>query len=288
MDARLGTNTQRNTGTKLRPKISMFGGSHADEFAPFRTTSLMWISGIALMSVPMLTLVDVPVGRWFDRTELPREITDFLTLTSFFPHGLGIFLILLTILVMAPRSRRYISRLAVLALGAGAVATIVKMFVLRERPGNINLDIASYDVAWRWVFDWSLDRVAAFDSSTRAFPSGNMTTATAFTVGLWAVLPRGRIIYSIFLVGVLLKQMFVGAHFLSDVCGGAAFGLCWAYICFHPKLLGGLFDRMESERRPVKAVPDEMFSGECKIVVDDADEKPVAQTDRDQPGKIAA
>ncbi|TWT79252.1 PAP2 superfamily protein [Planctomycetes bacterium CA13] len=236
--------------TKLRPKLSMFGGAHADEFAPFRTTSLMWISGIALLSVPMLTLVDVSVGRWFARVKLPREIDELLDLTSFFSHGMGIFLILLCILLMAPRSRRYISRLAVLAMGAGAVATIVKMFVLRERPGTFNLELASYDIAWRWVFDWSLDRVAAFDSSTRAFPSGNMATATAFAVGLWAVLPRGRWIFSIFLVGVMLQRMFSGAHYLSDVCGGAAFGLSWAYVCFHPKFLGGIFDRMESERKP--------------------------------------
>ncbi|TWU42526.1 phosphatase PAP2 family protein [Novipirellula artificiosorum] len=265
--------------SKLRPKLSMFGGADADELAPFRTTSLVWIAGIALLSVPMLTLVDVPVGRWFANTHLSREVGDLLNLTSFFSHGTGIFLILLCILLMAPRSRRYISRLAVLAMGAGAVATLVKMFVLRERPGCMNLDIASYDVAWRWVFDWTLDRVAAFDSSTRAFPSGNMATATAFAVGLWAVLPRGRVLFAIFLVGVMLQRMFSGAHYLSDVCGGAAFGLSWAYVCFHPKLLGSLFDRMESERRVRKPEihhEDEVIEGDREPSQDDADGKVAA------------
>ncbi|MAP09454.1 MAG: haloperoxidase, partial [Rhodopirellula sp.] len=34
------------------------------------------------------------------------------------------------------------------------------------------------------------------------------------------------------------------SHFASDVCGGVAFGLFWSYVCFHPRLLGNLFDKM--------------------------------------------
>ena len=217
----------------------------------------MWISGISLLIVPLATLVDVPVGRWFDHLDVSREVASVLELSSYFSHGTGIFLILLCILLMAPRRRRYVPRLATLAMGAGAVATIAKMFVLRPRPTTTNLDIATYDLAWRWAFDWSLDHVATFDASTRAFPSGNMATATALAVGLWAVLPRGRFLFVFLVLCTMIHRMYSGAHFLSDVFGGAAFGFIWGYVCFHPRLLGSTFDRMESERRPRKEYREE-------------------------------
>ncbi|TWU17116.1 PAP2 superfamily protein [Novipirellula galeiformis] len=244
---------------KMRSKLSMFGGADADELAPFRTTSLMWMSGIALLIVPMLTLVDIPVGRWLAENQPSKEVASLLELTGYFSHATGIFLILLCILLMAPRRRRYVTRLAVLAMGAGAVSTLAKGFVLRERPSRINLDIATYDKAWHWVFDWSLDQVANFDAGTRAFPSSNMAVAAAFAIGLAAVLPRGRWVFAIMLLGTMIQRIYSGAHFISDVFGGAAFGLIWAYVCFHPKLLGSLFDRMESERRPRRPLFEEKF-----------------------------
>jgi membrane-associated phospholipid phosphatase len=148
--------------------------------------------------------------------------------------------------------------LAALAIGAGAVATLAKMFVLRPRPTGLNLDVASIDSAWLWAFDWSLSQVAAFDASTRAFPSGNMATATALTVGLWMVLPKGRLLFATICAGTVMQRMVCGAHFPSDILGGAAFGLLWAYTCYHPKLLGNLFDKMQPEfepkRRPRPAI----------------------------------
>ncbi len=237
------------THSYSRPKLSMFGGADADDLAPFRTTSLMWMSGIALLTVPMLTLIDVMVGRWLVTHKPSREMAGVLELMGNFSQGPGIIFILVCILLMAPRRRRYLPRLAVLAMGAGAVAQIAKMFVLREKPSSVNLEFATSDKAWHWMFDWSLDQVAQYDSATRAFPSSNMAVAMAFAVGLWAVLPRGRLIFATLLIGTMLQRIYSGAHFLSDVFGGVAFGLIWAYICFHPKLLGSLFDRMESERR---------------------------------------
>ena len=235
----------------------------------FHTASLLWLAGIALLTVPMVTLVDVSVARSFRTRPIPSELADFLELTRVLSHGGGIFLILLGIGLMFPANRWHIPRLAAISMGAGAVATIAKMFVLRPRPDGLNLDIATYDSAWLWAFDWNLEQVATFDASTRAFPSGNMATAVALSVGLWVVLPRGRWLFAFLCTGALIQRLHTGTHFLSDLFGGAAFGLLWAYVCFHPKLLGSVFDQMESDQNRRRRRRREPIQSEEPMIADD-------------------
>ncbi len=134
--------------------------------------------------------------------------------------------------------------------GSGAIATIMKMFVLRPKPSQINLDFANLDTAWLWRFDWTLDQVANFDARTRAFPSGNMATAMALTIGLCLIAPRGRWLYAMLCGLTVLQRLHSQSHFLSDVIGGAAAGLLWSYVCLSPKLIGSLFDKMEPANVP--------------------------------------
>ncbi|MCS7470658.1 phosphatase PAP2 family protein [Stieleria sp. ICT_E10.1] len=218
--------------------------------AAFRVSALLWFAGMLLLSVPMITLIDISVARWFSSDPLPREFRNGLELMQIFSHGSGVFLVLFGIFLMAPQCRWHLPRLATLAIGAGAIATLAKMFVLRPRPSGLNLDVASIDSAWLWAFDWTLSQVATFDASTRAFPSGNMATATALTVGLWMVLPRGRWLFAAICLGTGLQRLASMAHFPSDILGGAAFGLIWASVCLHPRLLGNLFDKMQPESEP--------------------------------------
>tara|TARA_R110002049_G_scaffold2750_2_gene21636 strand:- start:488238 stop:489041 length:804 start_codon:yes stop_codon:yes gene_type:complete len=213
----------------------------------YHTGALMWLAVIAMLMVPLVTLIDIPIARWFHDDPFPREVGSMLDLMLFFSHGTGILLILVGILMLAPRRRWHVPRLATLAMGSGAVATITKMFVLRPRPHVLNLDIATYDLAMLWKFDWQLEQVASFTASTRAFPSGSTATATALAVGLWVVLPRGRFLFAALCLGTFMQRLYCGAHFLSDLFGGTALGLMWAYTCFHPRLLGSIFDKMEPE-----------------------------------------
>ncbi len=224
------------------------------ELKSFRLTGLLWMAGICLLMAPMATLVDIPIARWFSHNRLPKEIADALEISLLYSHGIGIFLIFVSIILLAPGRRWNIPRLAALALGAGAVATLTKTFVLRPRPSTVNLDLASYDYAWIWSFDWTLSQVATFNASTRSFPSANLATATALTVGLWVVLPRGRWLFTIICVGTMFHRLHSNTHFLSDLFGSAAVGLSWAYVCYHPKLMGSLFERMESDLRSSKRI----------------------------------
>ena len=226
------------------------GGPPCDEVTKFRVASLLWLAGISLLVVPMASLVDVPVARWFSHDPLAREVGDALDLSLVYAHGSGIFLILIAIILLAPNRRWHVPRLATLAMGSGAVATLAKMFILRPRPNTLKLETATYDYAWIWSFDGTLSKVADFDASTRAFPSAYLATATALTVGLWVVLPRGRWLFAALCAGTMLQRLHCGAHFVSDLFGSAAVGLGWSYICYHPRLMGTLFDKMEPEKNP--------------------------------------
>ena len=237
-----------------RQTLSLFAQSRVNKGTLYRVSTLLWLAGIALLCVPMVTLVDVPIARWFNSNPLDREVAEALDLMRLFSHGWGIFLVLSAILLLFPQKRWHVPRLAALAMGAGAVSTLAKMVVLRPRPNGLNLEIASYDSAWLWAFDWNLEQVAAFDASTRAFPSSNMATAIALTVGLWVVLPRGRWLFAMVCVGTLLQRLQCGSHFFSDLFGGAAFGLLWAYTCLHPSMLDSIFDKMEPEAIPERSL----------------------------------
>lgn len=221
-----------------------------EETRKFHLAALLWLSVISLLLVPMATLLDIPIARWCQEDALPQEVSKMLDLSLIYAHGSGIFLILVAIMMMAPTKRWKMPRLATLALGSGAVATLVKMFVLRPRPNSLKLDLATNEHAWIWSFDWTLARIAEYDAGMRAFPSGYLATATALTVGLWTVVPRGRPLFLAFCIGTMLQRMYCGSHFLSDLFGSAAVGLGWCYICYHPKLIGNVFDKMEAVQHP--------------------------------------
>jgi len=215
----------------------------------YRPITLFYMASITALLVPVLTLVDAPVSAYLESSNFPRDFVSALELSLVFSHGTGVFLVLMAILMLAPRLRWQVPRLAALALGGGALATITKMFVLRPRPSELDLEYAGHESAWLWAIDWDLSEIATFDTSFRAFPSGNVVTATAFTIGLWILLPRGRALFATIWAGVLLQRLNTGTHFVSDLCGGVAIGLMWSFICYHPKLMGTLFDRMAPEPR---------------------------------------
>jgi membrane-associated phospholipid phosphatase len=220
-----------------------------------RPDLLLWAAVFAIFSVPLVTLIDVPIARWFDRDPFSTDFADAIELTRGYAHGTGVFFILLSVLLLAPEKRWLIPRIAAMTCGGGAIATILKMFVLRPKPSQINLNFATLETAWLWRFDWTLNQVASFDAGTRAFPSGNMATAIALTIGLCMVAPKGRWLFVLFCGLTVLQRLHAGSHFLSDVVGGAAAGLIWSYICLHPKLVGSLFDKMEPENETARRRP---------------------------------
>src|SRR6056297_501433 len=110
--------------------LAKIGLQRRSEKALFRINSLLWMAGICLLMVPLATLVDVPIARFFQSYQLPREIADALDFSILYAHGSGIFLILVGVILLAPKRRWHVPRLAALAMGSSAVATLTKTFVL--------------------------------------------------------------------------------------------------------------------------------------------------------------
>lgn len=217
---------------------------------------LGWGALVAVLFVPVVTLFDIGIARWFDSDPFPSDLDRTIQLSEAYSHGVGVLFIVIAIWNLAPECRWSLPRLATMALGASALATVVKMFILRPRPSNLNLDLAGADAAWLWRFDWQLQQLAAFDAGTRAFPSGGTATAVALTVGLSLLFPRGRNLFITFSVLTMLQRMQSTSHFFSDAIGGLACGLLWCYVCLHPKLLGALFEHLEPVPRDAKVRPE--------------------------------
>ncbi|MEM6689674.1 MAG: phosphatase PAP2 family protein [Planctomycetota bacterium] len=231
--------------TKLRTQPATYHGT-GEEPVSFRVVSLLWLGGIFLLAVPIVTMVDLPVAVFWQNQPADAWWMETLNHASEYARGTGVFLSCVAILLWRPKSRWSIPRLASLALGAGAVATLAKLVVLRPRPGTVGLDNSIYDSAWIWKFDWTLSQIANFDPAIRAFPSASLANATALTVGLVVVIPRWKTLSLSLWTATLIQRSACGAHFLSDLFGSISVGLGWAYVCFHPSLMGRIFDRLEA------------------------------------------
>lgn len=75
-----------------------------------------------------------------------------------------------------------------------------------------------------------------------SYPSGHSTTAVVFFIG-WAIviafgtLPgavktAGIALLTVWAAGIMWSRLALGAHYLSDVCGGALFGAAWLCAIF--------------------------------------------------------
>lgn len=75
-----------------------------------------------------------------------------------------------------------------------------------------------------------------------SYPSGHATTAVVFFIG-WAVviaftaLPGSEKsilmgVFTVWALGIMWSRLALGAHYFSDVCGGALFGTAWLLMAF--------------------------------------------------------
>ena len=102
------------------------------------------------------------------------------------------------------------------------------------------------DSAWIWSFGWTLNHISDLNQA-RSLSKLTPATATALTVGLWTLYPRGKMLFATLCLGTLMQRIYCGSHFLSDLCGSAAIGLWWSYVCYHPRLMGSMFEKLESD-----------------------------------------
>ena len=217
---------------------------------------LLWFGVFVTFLCPLALLVDFDIAVWFWEDRLPGDIRKAIKISEVFAHGIGVVTILVGIAILAPEKRWCLPRLGALAFGAGAIVTIIKMFVLRRRPNNFNFDLASENSIYQWSVDAMLQNVAIYDdSSIRSFPSGHTATAVGLCIGMMLLFPKGRYYFVVLATFASCERLLSQAHFLSDVLGGVAVATLWSYVCLHPRMLGVLFGHMEPEGRGF-AVPN--------------------------------
>jgi membrane-associated phospholipid phosphatase len=160
----------------------------------------------------------------------------------------------LALLVRRPVAKRALWQLsgiwAFLLTGVGLPSlftTLVKRLIGRSRPELID-SVGSFDFrTMSWV-DWTY----------QSFPSGHATTAFALCFTVSFLVPRSFPWVLALAVLIALSRIVVGAHYPTDVIGGAVVGTLGAYLVRNAFLaLGWVFRRQPDggiARRPLVAV----------------------------------
>lgn len=206
-------------------------------------------------------LVDLPLARFIGLEDsLPGDLVKIVDLSEIFAHGYGVFVVAMLIFTLDPVSRRCIPRLIACVALPGLVVNIIKTFVIRRRPLTWKVPPADGADAWgfdppdsitetfqgffAWPTDGNWDNV--FDSTLRSFPSGHTAAAVGLAVGLSWLYPRGKWLFFTFAAMAAIQRMSSLSHFASDVCFGAAVSFLITAICLDSRLLGRLFDAIET------------------------------------------
>jgi len=161
--------------------------------------------------------------------ELARTLPDTLWVwLTFLGNGWGVFSITFPLLLIAPR----ILTAGILAGAIAAIAsTTLKGGFDLPRPAGVLADGSFYRLGEPLLH--------------KAFPSGHTLTAFAVTAALYFSCDKDKRqpILLLFVIAVLvgLSRSAIGAHWLTDVLGGAGFGI-WC------GMLGALFAGFIPER----------------------------------------
>jgi membrane-associated phospholipid phosphatase len=175
------------------------------------------------------------------KTKLAATIRELLEMSETFGHGVGVAMLALAVYALDPRRRWAIPRLLILAYGAGLAANLGKMVIARTRPPAF--DLVASDV-WQTFEGWF--PLGAGGSLHQSFPSAHTATAVAFALILSCLYPHARWLFVSLAALVATQRLQCGAHFLSDICGGAAAGWLFTAGSFHCAPFCRLMDRLES------------------------------------------
>jgi membrane-associated phospholipid phosphatase len=206
------------------------------------------------MALMALAIALFPIDVWLVESlkaaKLPGDLRKAIGICEVFAQGVGVFLILLTLVVMVPGTRRFLMQLIVIAYGGGALTNFIKMLVARARPSN--QAVWPFDLEdWHWIGGDGWNHFEPFGTQWHSFPSGHAATAAGLAFGLLLYFPRGRWLFPLFAAMAMLQRVVALAHYPSDVCAGASIGILWAVCCIHPRLLGRwLTPPADSAREP--------------------------------------
>ena len=190
-----------------------------------RVRRLSLLLALLAALAPLALLVDMPLTRFAKDRGTAGDLGHVVRLSEAFAHGSGVILILIAAAALDPRSWRVLPRLALGAYGAGWLADLLKLVLVRRRPATVDVnDVRETFVglfAWRNLETWQ----EALSRDIQSFPSGHAATAAGLACALSRLYPRASWFFVTLTVLACLQRIMARAHFLSDVLAGAAVGV---------------------------------------------------------------
>lgn len=180
----------------------------------------------ALIAATVISLaIDLPVAAVAKAGNHPRWVSELLENAEPFGHGIGATLIVIGIYALDGARRRDFPRLLAGSIGAGLVANVLKLFVVRTRPRDITTLPESIWQTFGGL--WS----AGQGNGAQSFPSAHTATAVGLAVMLSHRHPQARWYFASMATLVAVQRVQCSAHFPSDVFAGALVGWCTAMAC---------------------------------------------------------
>jgi membrane-associated phospholipid phosphatase len=177
-----------------------------------------------LIAVLLSLAIDVPIASYAKDGKHPRWFAELLENVETFGHGIGATLIVIGVLTLDPKVRRYPLPLLAGSLGAGLMAGGVKLMVIRYRPRGLAV---FPETVWETFGGWWS---GSKGNDLQSFPSAHTATAVGLAVMLSAYYPRGRWYFTTLAILVGMQRVQVSAHYPSDVFAGAIVGWCVATL----------------------------------------------------------
>lgn len=226
-----------------------------------RRTSWLVATGVCVALLAGLSLLDAQISQFAQALPEP-VITVFSWITRLGESDYIVIPSLILLVVMAglamlaakPLVRRALWQMtgiwAFILGGVGLPSlftSIVKRMIGRSRPPLLDT-VGPFDLRNMSWLDWTY----------QSFPSGHSTTAFALCFVVSFLFPRAFPWMLVLAVLIALSRIIVGAHYPTDVIGGAVVGTLGAYLVRHAFVsLGWVFRRRPDgsiERRPLSAV----------------------------------
>ncbi|MEE2827070.1 MAG: phosphatase PAP2 family protein [Planctomycetota bacterium] len=210
----------------------------------FRWPRILLAVFFLLFAAVCISPFDVMISQAIEVGFLPGDLRKIFSLSEIFAHGYGVLLVLIGIWVLFPTKRIYIPRVALLAACSGLTAQLIKMFIIRERPGDFVNQWELATSTWQGFitpFKFNLQ------TQLQSFPSGHTATAVGLAVGLTYVFPRGKYFFATLAVLASLQRIVSYAHWTTDVLSGAAVALVVSCLLMQDYGLGRFCNRLESK-----------------------------------------
>jgi membrane-associated phospholipid phosphatase len=170
---------------------------------------------------------DTSLGDLLNADRTNGDLNKSLALTEFFGHGVGILIVLAIVYQFAERKRAYLPRIVAGLLATTLVVHMIKLTIVRLRPGVYIRSTDVFDGTWVSFFSW-FDSSQGFtpnlSSVSQSFPSGHAASAVALAIGLYWLLGRGGWFLGILAALACLQRIEFRAHWPSDVVVGAGIG----------------------------------------------------------------